>query len=190
MKISAHLKSYVLSLKSQKAFTLIELLVVIAVIGVLATVVLVAINPIEQLRRGRDTSRIAAVTQLGNALQSFYTVSPTSQFPAQGTAALQALITSTDLRTLPVNPLFATAPAVGCLAANIQSTTAPVSNYCYLTNAARTDAIVYARMESTLNNTRGGCAVAMWFVYSSLDSRAGFVCAAADPAVGAQTFTP
>lgn len=35
-------------------FTLIELLIVMAILGVLAVVVLVAINPVQQLARTRD----------------------------------------------------------------------------------------------------------------------------------------
>lgn len=173
----------------RSGFTLVELLVVIAVIGVLATIVLLAVNPAEQLARGRDTSRQAAITQVGRALQGYFTAN-SALYPAQSTAAIDALVTSGDMKTVPVNPSYTTAPSPTCAAANLQSTTSPVSNYCYLTNAGRSDAIVYSRMESTLNNTRGGCATSMWFVFSTNDGRAGFVCSATEPAVGAQTYTP
>ncbi|MEK9176346.1 MAG: type II secretion system protein, partial [Patescibacteria group bacterium] len=56
-----------------KGFTLIELLIVIAVLGVLVTAVLVALNPLEQLRRANDSGRINSVSQIGNAVQAFYT---------------------------------------------------------------------------------------------------------------------
>ncbi|MBI2031792.1 MAG: prepilin-type N-terminal cleavage/methylation domain-containing protein, partial [Candidatus Levybacteria bacterium] len=37
-------------LRNQKGFTLIELLVVIAILGILAAVLLVGVNPLEQIR--------------------------------------------------------------------------------------------------------------------------------------------
>ena len=44
-------------LKLQLGFTMIELLIVITILGILAVAVLSAINPIEQINRGRDTGR-------------------------------------------------------------------------------------------------------------------------------------
>ncbi len=51
-------------------FTLIELLVVIAIIGLLASVVLVALNGVRQ--KARDTQRIANIQQVVKALQLYY----------------------------------------------------------------------------------------------------------------------
>ncbi|MEN9407948.1 MAG: hypothetical protein RLZZ455_1164, partial [Candidatus Parcubacteria bacterium] len=58
--------------KIQKGFTLIELLVVIAVIGVLAGAIIVAINPTEQLARGRDTGKKSTTQQIANAVNAYY----------------------------------------------------------------------------------------------------------------------
>src|SRR3989338_9509836 len=55
-----------------KGFTLIELLIVIAVLGVLASVVLVAIDPVEQIRRGKDANRLQMITQLGHAASAYF----------------------------------------------------------------------------------------------------------------------
>lgn len=52
-------------------FTLIELLIVIAILGVLATAVLSAINPVEQINRGRDTGSQSDAEQLISAVQRF-----------------------------------------------------------------------------------------------------------------------
>jgi len=53
-------------------FTLIELLVVIAVLGILASVVLVAINPAERMNEARDAGRKSDVGQVSVALESYY----------------------------------------------------------------------------------------------------------------------
>lgn len=53
-------------------FTMIELLIVIAVLGILAVAVLSAINPIEQINRGRDTGSRSDAEQLVSAVDRFY----------------------------------------------------------------------------------------------------------------------
>ena len=61
-----------INLKTQqdKGFTLIELLVVIAIIGVLAAVVLLAINPAEMLRKSRDSTRLQDLATLRKGIDA------------------------------------------------------------------------------------------------------------------------
>lgn len=53
-------------------FTMIELLIVIAVLGILAVAVLSAINPIEQINRGKDTGSRSDAEQLVSAVDRYY----------------------------------------------------------------------------------------------------------------------
>ncbi len=63
---------------TQAGFTMIELLIVIAILGILAVAVLSAINPVEQINRGRDTGSRSDAEQLlsgidrYNAFQGYY----------------------------------------------------------------------------------------------------------------------
>lgn len=52
----------------QKGFTLIEVLVVIGIIAVLATVVLVAVNPSRQFKLARDSQRTSNVNAILNGI--------------------------------------------------------------------------------------------------------------------------
>ena len=86
---------------AQAGFTMIELLVVIAILGVLAVVVLGAINPLEQINRGRDTSSKADAEAIISAVERYN--ANISRFPWMNTDAsedsLPAMTAITD--TLP-----------------------------------------------------------------------------------------
>jgi|SRR5579872_891826 len=69
-----------------KGFTLIELLVVIAIIGLLASVVLLALNSARQ--KSRDAKRVADIRQLITALEVYY--NDNTSYPTQATAAIAA----------------------------------------------------------------------------------------------------
>ncbi|MBU0766488.1 type II secretion system GspH family protein [Patescibacteria group bacterium] len=53
--------------KNRKAFTLIEILVVIGILGILAAVVIIAINPTKQLCDAHDVERRSMIRELNNA---------------------------------------------------------------------------------------------------------------------------
>lgn len=161
---------------SSQGFTLIELLVVIAVIGVLAAAVLIAIDPIQQLARGRDSGRKTSVSQLGNAMTAYYTARSTLPTVAQWqtAGANQALVQAGEIKVFPAQP---GGTAINCANGNL-------NNFCYRFVGA--DFVIYTGMESKAEWAR--CTPntnSAWYAYSSTVGRAGIVCGAAEPAVGA-----
>ncbi len=65
---SLHSKFYILN--SRRGFTLIEILIVVAIIGILASVVLVGLGPVQ--RRGRDARRLSDLREAQNALELYF----------------------------------------------------------------------------------------------------------------------
>lgn len=163
--------------KFSLGFTLIELLVVIAILGILAGSILIAINPLEQLARGRDAGRKNTIGQLGSAVQSYY-ASQNVTYPAAGDDWMTQLQTSGELKVLPTNPA-ATGYDAGCITQNVEE-----RGYCYQTD--NVNAIVYTRAESKSNFTAAGCVGTQiaWIVWSSAEGKTGLYCDTADPAVG------
>lgn len=82
--------------QNQKGFTLIELLVVIAIIGLLASVVLLALNSARQ--KSRDAKRVADVRQIVSAMELYY--NDANSYPG----ALASLVSSNYLGALPSAP--------------------------------------------------------------------------------------
>jgi len=85
-------------------FTLIELLVVIAIIGLLASVVLLALNSARA--RARDVKRIADMNQMAKVMELYF--GDYSSYPTSSTSGRVDLVlgylTPTYLNTLPVSP--------------------------------------------------------------------------------------
>lgn len=170
--------------KLQKGFTLIELLIVIAVLGVLATVVLVAINPLEQISRGEDSGRKTSVSQLGHAMQAFITIQQLQVPPAPGANWQTGILVNaqeiTQALTAPANSRGA-------------CTTNAVTGYCYLVSG--TNFLIWTIIESRSETVKGGgaCATAPTTnyaaaVYDSSQGKEGVGCLGTpitnNPAVG------
>lgn len=165
-----------MKLYKRSGFTLIELLVVIAVLGILASVILIAINPTEQLARGRDAGRKTTVGQIGNAAQAFFTVRG-GTYPTVA-AYWTEMIASQELKQ---DWADITATGYTACATNMHN------GMCYNLNAGATEAIVFARMESLAENSRCVAATPVaYFVWSSFVGRGGRYCGtvAAPPAAG------
>ncbi len=169
------------SYKSSKGFTLIELLVVIGLIGVLAGVVLVVIDPVQQFARGRDAGRKSTVGQLGKAIQAYY-VSQTSVWPTADASWITTLTTAGELKSVPATTTYSISGTAACTT-NVQNT------FCYNKGTAN-DAAVWVRLESGAEKEKCKSVVATdgtnagttaYFLFSTKDARAGTACMAGEP---------
>ncbi|PIR87699.1 MAG: hypothetical protein COU10_03145 [Candidatus Harrisonbacteria bacterium CG10_big_fil_rev_8_21_14_0_10_45_28] len=69
---------------SKKGFTLIELLVTIGILAVLATVVVLVLNPAELFRQARDGQRISDLSTTRDAINLYLTVDSTPTIASAG----------------------------------------------------------------------------------------------------------
>jgi prepilin-type N-terminal cleavage/methylation domain-containing protein len=116
--------------KTQKGFTLIELLVVIAIIGLLASVVLLALNSARS--KSRDAKRVADVRQLASAMELYF--NDNNSYPIQATAALTIPgLATTYIGAIPAAPT----PADG----SCTSTTNPYNYNSYRDSANATASV-------------------------------------------------
>lgn len=59
-------------LQAMLGFTMVELMIVIAIIGIIAVAVLSAIDPIEQINKGKDTRQRSDASEMLSALERYY----------------------------------------------------------------------------------------------------------------------
>lgn len=180
-----------------KGFTLIELLIVIAILGTLAVVVLIALNPVQQLARTRDSGRISTVAQVGHAIEAYATTN-NGIYPTENATFLTTLVNSGEIATAPVIPAYsapgsgsgATAKAtpVACSGAG-----AGVQNGMCYNYVAGTGAIVYASLEGSGNHSKCAGTTVAHAAYDTAQGRGGIICLAnyaTVPVPGAVTFLP
>lgn len=166
-------------------FTLIELLIVIAILGILAVVVLVVVNPVERQAQARDSGRISTVTQLGHALQAYYT-SGNALYPPEADWA-QDLLDSGNLSSFPAGIAYT---AYGIQPCTEFAQPAVDSTFCYAFDTLN-GALVYSTLESENKNALCGSGESSYFVFSTADGRAGSICLNGEPvpwAAGTQTY--
>lgn len=80
-------------MKQKKGFTLLEILVAVVLIGILAGIVLIAINPNRQLAQARDTAREIEVSKLQKALEE-YALKNSNNYPPGVTTSFKDICDS------------------------------------------------------------------------------------------------
>jgi type IV pilus assembly protein PilA len=102
---------------SKKGFTLIELLIVIGILGILAAIILVAVDPAKRLKQARNARRYAEVNALLNAILN-YTVDNRGTLPS-------AISSATAVQLGTSATLCDREAAIGCDALNRQGILTP-----------------------------------------------------------------
>ena len=159
--------------KSPKGFTLIELLIVIGILAILATAVVLVLNPAELFRQARDSQRISDLSTLKSALSLYLA---TVSNPALGTtincythaAGVAANCDGRHVGTLVSNPLpaingtgwvpvnFTTMPGGSPLAVlPVDPTNNVTYFYSYALNATSLTFEINANMESVRYSNTG-----------------------------------
>lgn len=190
-------------MRNMKGFTLVELLIVIGILAVLTAVVIIALNPLQNIAKTKDAGRLNTVTQLGHALEAYATANSGNYVDLTDTCAnagdtwISCLTSagSGDINTVPAAVAYSGSITACNLGGAAESGVQSVQNdWCYKSAAAgAAPIIVYARAEATANNSKCPAATPVaWFAYLSAEGRAGITCTNAvgvEPGTGA-TLVP
>lgn len=138
--------------KRDHGFTLLELLIVVAIIGLLAAIVVVALNGARE--GGRDGGRKTQVQEFIKALELYYSdngVYPapggTPSYPVDFASVESELSGSGYLRAIPEDPLYGDAGYQYCVSPDQSSYTIAVnteedgdgSDFCHVTRGTGSD---------------------------------------------------
>ena len=82
--------------KNKQGFTLLEILLVVAAIGILAGIVIFAINPAKQLADTRNAQRRVDVNTIANAIYQ-YSIDNKGEFPGVITNSAQEICRTTEV---------------------------------------------------------------------------------------------
>src|SRR4030042_6601 len=166
----------------KKGFTLIELLIVMAILGVLAVVVLIAINPVQQLARTRDTGRKSAVTQMGRTLQAYFTgrngkyLMTTTPNCSIAAGWITCLVTAGELKTVP-SAIAYRPGSLDCTGGVNPANHGEQNDWCYSADATGGQAVVYATLESLAESSKCDTAGNIpFFFWSRADGKSCLGC--------------
>ena len=166
----------------KRGFTLIELLIVMAILGVLAVVVLVAINPVQQLARTRDAGRKSGVAQIGRSLEAYFTARG-GTYVTESATWIQNLVDAGEISVVPSQINIGVTDVTECV-------TNEQNFWCYNANTPTggEPVVTYTRLESDSEISKCSSGVP-WFAWSTADGRGGLVCSAGEPTPGTQAWT-
>jgi uncharacterized RDD family membrane protein YckC len=146
------------------AYFILFIIPLFAIFGIIASVVLVSINPSEQMERAKDAGRKSGVLSLGHAIRSYY--NNTVSYPS---------LANWDKELIPDE--LPKIPSVGSATDPVCKGGSEVGGYCYnvATINGKEEAIVYALLTSKQNKNK--CVKKdAYFVYSTLGSLSGISC--------------
>jgi uncharacterized RDD family membrane protein YckC len=155
---------------------------VLAIVGIAAVVLLVAVNPIEQLARTRDAGRKATVSQLGHAITAYN--QNHNDYPQMTNDWITNLVSSGELGSVPAIIINNTkgVPINNFLCGGIDAS--QQNGFCY--SRELDNAIVYTPLESKSENEKCKSNESAWSVYSTREGKSGTVCYTPQP--GPQKF--